>query len=79
MEPEIEKGIPISPRIGKGYRTRHKLLLEKLEVGDSFVVPKSQVRNLYVLTKKRNMKIVSRTVTEPPHDKGDFMRVWRVK
>jgi hypothetical protein len=71
---KIEKNIPISQ--GKYYQ-----LLSHMEVGDSFVVQKKKYNNGHFtrLSKTLGIKLTSRSVTEHPLDKGDFLRVWRVE
>jgi len=76
-EPKIEKNIPISPK--KGRKSVFKPFFEKLEVGDSFVVQKKRYRTVTRVAKKIKIKIITRAVTEPPYDKGDFIRAWRVE
>ena len=77
-EPKLEKNIPITPT--KGRKSLFKpSFFEKLEVGDSFVVPKKNYRTVGRVAEKIKIKITTRTVTEPPYDKGDFIRVWRVE
>ena len=76
-ELKIEKNIPI-PCI-KRKKTILNELLPKLEVGDSFVVSKKKYANITRASNKHGIKIISRSVTEHPLDKGDFVRVWRVE
>ena len=77
-ELKIEKNIPISPK-NTGRKSVFKPFLEKLEVGDSFVVQRTSYRTVMRVAKKIKIKTTTRAVTEPPHDKGDFIRVWRVE
>ena len=74
---KIEKNIPI-PFI-KRKKTILNELLPKLEVGDSFVVSIDKYANITKASNKHGIKLTSRTVTEPPHDKGDFVRVRRIE
>ena len=74
---KIEKNIPI-PFI-KRKKTILNELLPKLEVGDSFVVSRDKYANITKASDKHGIKLISRSVTEPPYDKDDFVRFWRVQ
>ena len=78
-ELKIEKNIPIPPHKTGPKRLFKPSFFEKLEVGDRFVVPKKNYRTVGRVAEKIKIKITTRTVTEPPYDKGDFLRVWRVE
>ena len=76
-ELKIEKNIPIQPK--KGRKSVLKPFFEKLEVGDSFVIQRKSYRTVTRVAKKNKIKVITRAVTEPSYDKGDFIRVWRIE
>ena len=76
MSYEIEKNVPI-----EGKKRLSKYPFDKMEVGDSFLVPKEDYNNIHSMraalfyTIKKvdpNMKISTRTVE-------GGIRVWRIK
>jgi hypothetical protein len=72
MSVVIEKGVPIPPPAGG--KTGLRAILEKLEVGDSFLWPKEKRTGLFnYFRMEQGKKFTSRTVSESE------VRVWRVK
>ena len=75
-ELKIEKNIPIPIKRNKTILNE---LLPKLEVGDSFVVSRDKYANIKKASNKHGIKLTSRSIIEPSHDKNDFVRFWRVE
>ena len=71
---EIEKGIPI-PENGVERKGEIRLTLEKMEVGDSIIVPNKYRQHAYAAAKASNMKISIRTINSETRE----MRVWRTE
>lgn len=70
--PQIQKNIPM-PSISGGKRTMRELL-QKMEVGDSFVADSQQmVQNAYLNAKALGIRVARRSIIGK---KGKF-RVWR--
>ena len=66
--PKIEKDIPMP----KARRTGITDLLRSMQVGDSVLVTKKDVRSMLVINKRVEIKIATRKVSETE------MRVWRI-
>jgi hypothetical protein len=71
MQYKIEKGIPI-PEISR-EREGLTALLRSMEIGDSFVCTRKDLRNVYAASKRIGIPIVTRRISE------DKQRIWRVK
>tara|TARA_B100000900_G_scaffold324482_1_gene284155 strand:- start:373 stop:594 length:222 start_codon:yes stop_codon:yes gene_type:complete len=69
---EIEKNIPI-PERGADKKGELRLTLEKMEVGDSFVIPDSLRGNTYAAARAVKIKIAMKTIDLMTRD----TRVWR--
>jgi hypothetical protein len=78
-ELKLEKNISIPPIIKRGKKTILNELLPKLEVGDSFVASRDKYSNIKKASNKHGIKLTSRSIIGPSHDKDDFVRFWRVK
>lgn len=69
---KLEKNVPMPERhIEKKGDMR--LLIEQMDVGDSFVCPKAQRVNVHQIAKAMHIKLTTRTVNRETQD----MRVWR--
>jgi len=73
-EIQIEKGIPLIPKCGC-LHGQWLLLLQKMDVGDSFVVNTQDERDcvLRVNTKTHNIRVTTRKIN------GIGYRIWRIK
>jgi len=72
---EIEKNIPI-PNTRGGHKKELRLAMEKLEVGDSFLITETRHRQqVHQIAQAIGIKYASRTVCK---DSG-HIRVWRTK
>jgi hypothetical protein len=71
---EIEKNIPI-PKKGADKKGELRLTLEKMEVGDSIIVPNKYRQHTYAAARAANIKISIRTINSETRE----MRVWRTK
>ena len=69
---EIEKNVPI-PERGADKKGELRLTLEKMEVGDSFVIPDSLRGNTYAAARAVKIKIAMKTIDLMTRD----TRVWR--
>tara|TARA_R100001480_G_scaffold9626_2_gene18007 strand:+ start:1099 stop:1320 length:222 start_codon:yes stop_codon:yes gene_type:complete len=69
---EIEKNIPI-PERGADKKGELRLTLEKMEIGDSFVIPDSLRGNTYAAARAVKIKIAMKTIDLMTRD----TRVWR--
>lgn len=65
---KIEKGIPIAAHPIWGGQTK---LLRSMQVGDSFVVPKTKRNGIASCAKSAGIKIVTRSIS------GAEIRIWR--
>tara|TARA_B100001248_G_C27385516_1_gene459421 strand:+ start:969 stop:1178 length:210 start_codon:yes stop_codon:yes gene_type:complete len=65
--PKIERGIPMPIKSGSWD------WMEKLEIGDSFVVPAGKIATIRNAATRRKMKIATR------RSKSNEYRVWRIK
>ena len=71
MERKIEKNIPIPEWGARGENIR---FLEKMEIGDSFVIEKKTQRSAYANSAKQiGIKLTSRTLD------NRTLRLWRIK
>ena len=68
----IEKNIPI-PERGEDKKGELRLTLEKMEVGDSIVVPNFLRQVTYAAAKATKIKIAMKTINSETRD----TRVWR--
>jgi hypothetical protein len=72
---KISSDFPIPPPTSKGHKRRYPL--DKMEVGDSFLVPKAEERTIrnavYLWASRHNKKFTIRTL-----DNGTI-RCWRIK
>jgi|TARA_R110000803_G_scaffold172169_1_gene235085 hypothetical protein len=68
----IEKNIPI-PERGADKKGELRLTLEKMEVGDSIVVPNFLRQVTYAAAKATKIKIAMKTINSETRD----TRVWR--
>ena len=64
--PKIERGVPMPNKSGLWD------WMDKLEIGDSFVVPAGKVATIRNAATRRNMKISTRRF------KSNEYRVWRI-
>lgn len=71
---EIEKGIPL-PENGVDKKGKLRLTLEKMEVGDSIIVPNRYRQHAYAAARAANVKISVRITNRETQD----LRVWRIK
>ena len=71
---KIEKNIPI-PKKGADKKGELRLTLEKMEVGDSFVIPNYLRSVMWQAAKESGIKTQSKTITSETRE----MRVWRIK
>ena len=71
---EIEKNIPI-PKKGADKKGELRLTLEKMEVGDSFVIPNYLRNVMWQAAKASGIKTQSKTINPETRE----MRVWRIK
>ena len=69
---EIEKNVPI-PERGADKKGELRLTLEKMEIGDSFVIPDSLRGNTYAAARAVKIKIAMKTIDLMTRD----TRVWR--
>jgi len=71
---EIEKGIPI-PERGADKKGELRLIIEKMEIGDSIVVPNYMRQVAWHCAKAVGIKIVTKTTNKETLE----MRLWRTK
>lgn len=71
---EIEKGIPI-PTTSGGKKKGLRLVMEKMEVGDSVLVSNAHRQQVHQIAKAIGIKYASRTVCK----ESGKIRVWRTK
>jgi len=71
---EIEKGIPI-PTTRGGKKKELRLVMEKMEVGDSVLVSNTHRQQVHQIAKAIGIKYASRTVCK----ESGQIRVWRTK
>ena len=72
---EIEKNVPIPAKHG-GHKKELRLTMEKLEVGDSFLITEARHRQqVHQVAQAVGIKYLTRTICK---DSGQI-RVWRTK
>jgi|5B_taG_2_1085324.scaffolds.fasta_scaffold91023_2 hypothetical protein len=71
---EIEKNVPI-PKRGSDKKGELRLTIEKMEVGDSIVVPDFLRQVTYAAAKAAKIKISMKTINPVTRE----TRVWRTK
>lgn len=71
---KVEKGIPI-PKRGADKKGELRLTLEKMEVGDSIIVPNYMRQVAWQAAKAIGIKTQSKTINPETRE----MRVWRIK
>lgn len=69
--PKIEKDIPLP--IGSGWNATVWDWMDKLEVGDSFLIPAGRIPTVRNAASRRNIKIATRRANSNEY------RVWRTK
>ena len=71
---EIEKNVPI-PKRGADKKGELRLIIEKMEIGDSIVVPNYMRQMAWQSAKAVGIKIVTKTINKEKLE----MRLWRTK
>lgn len=66
---DIQKGIPIPPR-RSGPVSKYRSQMQRLEIGDSFFVPKGSRQSAVEYAKEYGITITTRTM-------GRGLRIWR--
>jgi len=71
---KLEKNVPMPERHAE-QKGDMRLLIEQMDVGDSFVCPKAQRVSVHQIAKALQIKLTTRTVNRETQD----MRVWRTE
>jgi len=71
---KLEKNVPMPERHIEKKRDM-RLLIEQMDVGDSFVCPKAQRVAVHQISKATGIKLTTRTINRETQD----MRVWRAE
>lgn len=69
---KLEKDVPMPERHAE-QKGDMRLLIEQMDVGDSFVCPKAQRVAVHQISKATGIKLTTRTINRETQD----MRVWR--
>ena len=69
---KLEKNVPMPERHAE-QKGDMRLLIEQMDVGDSFVCPKAQRVAVHQISKATGIKLTTRTINRETQD----MRVWR--
>ena len=78
---KIEKGIPL-PENGVAKKGELRLTLEKMEVGDSIIVPNKYRQHAYAAARAANIKIsirITKSVGQVTNGETQDMRIWRTE